>query len=304
MKLHLDRNLRSLSLSATDGSAGEGAGGGGGDAAAAAAAAQAAGGGGDEPAKAFYEAFADANLKTDPTIQKFKDPEALAASYLNLQKMVGAKPEQILKLPEKMDDPEAMRAIWQKLGGPEKVDGYKVDLTKATDADKAAIGGYLDAMHKAGPFPPGMVEASVKWFQDQVAAQQTGLLEEAKRMDDAGQAELKKEWGQAYDQRSGEVGKLLKDLGGDDLAKELNGSVFGSNPKLAIFLAKVVDKMAEGGPNADPNKGDLQTGKMTPAQAQAKARELEAHPAFRDRSHAQHADVTQQRNDALRMAQG
>lgn len=265
------------------------------------------GGGGGEGGQqqqqaAYYEAFKSDDLKTHPSIQRYKTVEDLAQAYVHAEKRIGGNPDHYLKLPEKADDAEGWKAFWQKLGAPDSPEGYKVDLKDASDADKAVVPDFLKAMHEAH-VPPGIVEKVVGWWQGQLKTQQEGQLAEAQKATAAGEAALKAEWGGAFEQTKKEIGKLLTELGGKELQAELDAHAFGDSPALGMFLAKVAEKLREPGPSGDGQGADVGQRAMTPAQAKAQARELEAHPAFRDQRHAQHRDIVKLRNDALRAAE-
>lgn len=255
----------------------------------------------DAPPAAYYEAFANADLKTNPAIHKFKTVEDLANGYVAAERRLGADPKTLISLPKGPDDKEGSAALYKALGAPETADGYQISMEGASEADVAAAKAFAVAMHAEGPFPPQFVVAATKWFSETVAQQNAAELEAAAAATAAGEAEVKSAWGQAYEPRQAEVGKLINDLGGPELVAELNASTFGDNPKLTIFLGKILDKMAEPGPR---NEGGLKPGdKLTPAAAIGKAREMEAHPAFLDAANPQHAEVVKSRNDYLRMAQ-
>lgn len=253
------------------------------------------------PEAKYYEAFKDEGLKTDPNVQKYLTTEDLARGYVNAVKRLGADPNSLISLPKGPDDLEGYQAVFRALGAPDKADGYEIKMDGAAPEDLAAAREFAAEMFAKGPFPASFVATATEWFQAKVKSQDEALLAEAAAATAAGEAELKKEWGQAFDQRKGEVGKLLKDLGGEALAKEFDGSTFGDNPKLAIFLGKVLDKMAEPGPRREaPDTG---TQMFTPAQHAAKARELSTHPALTDASHPQHKEVVKARSEALRAAE-
>ncbi len=253
---------------------------------------------------AFYEAFKDEGLKTDPSIQKYQSTEDLARGYVNAVKRLGADPNSLIALPKGPDDQEGYVAVFKALGAPEKVEDYQIKMEGAAPEDIAAAKEFAGEMFAKGPFPASFVAAATEWFTGKVAAQNAELLAEAEAARVAGEQALKAEWGQAYEHRKAEIGKLLNDLGGPDLAKELDGSTFGDNPKLASFLGKILDKMAEPGPRNEGNPNTPGGNPLTPAQHQARARELQSHPAFLNASHPQHKDVVKARNDALRAASG
>jgi len=230
--------------------------------------------------------------------------EDLARGYANLEKRFGTPPDQLVTLPKGPEDKEGLAAVMKALGAPDTPDGYKFEIPEGiAPEDATAASEFAKAMHAAGPFPPAFVAQAVNWWTSQVAARQEAELATAQQMTAAAETALKQEWGAAYETRKAEVGKLLMDLGGQGLADELNASAWGDNPKLAIALGKMVERLAEPGPNRDGARGG-DPNVMTPAQATARAREMEAHPAFRDASHAMHRQIVEQRNAALRMASG
>jgi hypothetical protein len=280
------------STSTTDAAAGGGAAPGGASAAAGTAA----------PAP-FWEAFTSEALKTEPTIQKFKDPEALAGSYLAAQKRLGMDPARLVELPADPADAAAMRAVYERLGAPKTAEEYGLKLPDTADApSKALVGEFVKVAHEA-MVPKGQAETLFKWFTstaEKAAADQVAQFEAARV---AGEAALKAEWGAAYDTRTKEIGRLLNEVGDEALQKDL-ATKLGNYPSLAKAFGKILDKMAEPGTQgsasgeaADPDRP------LTPSAAKAKARELEAHPAFLDRKNPQHKAIVDQRNKALRMAE-
>lgn len=314
MSLPTTRNL----TDATDGADAGGAGGGddGGAAAAAAVAAAAAaaagaggGGAGGGAGAAWYEGFTSPDLKTHPSIHRYKGPEDLAAAYVNLEKRYGIDPNRRVDLPADMNDAAGMRAVYEKLGAPKDANGYGFKLADgATDFDKTFMGEVTAKFHEIG--------LSVKQAQDLLgfmdgqtqADQQRGAAALTARVAE-GEAALKTELGAAYEPRLREVEKLVAKHGDADLLKAIQGDGLKANPNLTRFLVKILDRMAEpgaaGGESGDAASGDRA---MTPSQAKAAARAIEADPAksaaLTDRNHAQHKAVVEERNRLLLMAEG
>lgn len=285
-------------LTAETGDGGDGGGGGGGEAAAAAAAAAAA------SAKPYYEAFTDEALKSSPSVQKWKDPQELAGAYVALEKRYGIDPARRIDLPADPNDAEGMRAVFAKLGLPDKADGYGLKLDdKATDADKALVTGFAEAAHKLG-LPAPMAHGVMKFWMEQTAAAATAQADEAKARAADGEAALKTEFGQAYEPRIREISKLVEKYGDPELAKVMNADGLKSYPNVAKMLAKLLDRMAEpgaaGGEGGDGATGDRA---MTPNQARAAVAQLEGDPvkgvALRDKTHAQHKAVVDERQRLL-----
>lgn len=254
----------------------------------------------------WYSSIADETLRTNPTIQRYQSPEALAAAHVNLEKRFGIDPARRIDLPADPDDAEGMGAVWAKLGRPEAADKYSFKLNdKATEEDKAFAGKFGELAFKLG-MPDGMAAGLVSFFEGETAAAAEAQMAAMNAAAEAGTAKLKEAWGQAYEPRLKEIGNLLTKYGDPDLEKALDAGGMGRNPNLALFLGKMLDRMAE---PQDLIIGDSQSPRaMTPDQAKAEARAIEGDPikgkALQDGKHPQHAAVTAERSRLLRIAAG
>jgi hypothetical protein len=262
-----------------------------------------AGGAGGAAAPAFYEGFKSADLKTHPSIQRYADPEALAGAYVNLEKRIGIPAERQLILPENAEDKDAMAAIWRKLGAPEKPEDYKFTLADGSnDTDKAMADRFAAYAHEHN-VPKSIADAVVQFWEERTAETLTAQAAMAAEARAAGETALRKEWGAAFDQKGQEIGRLLLKLGGADVAKALEGEGLANHPQLAMVLGKALDLIAE--PDrmtGAAGEGARQDRALTPVQARAKVRELDNHPALRDRKHVEHARVLADRTKYARMA--
>lgn len=263
----------------------------------------AAGGGGDE--LPWYSGLPD-DLKGQPGVTRHASLTDAIQAGIAAEKRLGVPADQLVRLPTKPEDKEAIATIMKALGAPEAVDGYQINLRDgAGDDEKATLAGFVKHMHETvGPVPPQILQAATTWWEGQVAAAEEA--ENAAIAKFAGEAEatLKTEWGAAYDTTKLEIGKLISELGGQALVDELNlDAKLGSHPDLARFLKKVVDLRVEGVDKGDGQRGDVGTGKMTPSEAYAARAALEGDDAKRkalfDKSHPQHAAVVAERQRYL-----
>lgn len=316
-------HLNRLLAMASDGAGAAGDAGGGGDAGGAGGAGGGAGGAGAEggaggaggagaaagSAAAYYEAFGDNDLKTHPSVHRYKTPEELAKAYVNLEKRFGVNPDQRIDLPTDPNDKAAMRAVFSKLGLPEKPEGYGMALDdKATDADRAMLGDFTTKAHELG-LPADMAKGVMDFWMGKVGEAQAAQVAAQEARATEGKATLAKEWGAAQDSKTKEVTGLLEKYGeGTGLTKE-NLHQF---PQVALMLGKMVDRMAEPGV-MDGKPGEMARGgfegqRLSPAQAGAALRSLEADPiksaALFDNTHAMHASVIAERNRLSAMRDG
>lgn len=261
-------------------------------------------GGAGKPVPSFWETFEDAGLKAHPSVTKFTTPEALAKSYVDAEKRLGAPPDQLIRLPTKPDDKAAWDEVYSRLGRPEKADGYGIKLPEnATEEMKAVSGKLAETAHIAG-LSPAQLRPLVDLLQAEANSAQTQAVAARETETRETQATLRKEWGAKFDVYGKEIGKLVVDLGGQPLLDELNASGLGNSLALNRALAKLVDRVAEPErPGGEGGRADVGDRPFTPAQAGAERARLEADPtlgaALRDRSHAQHKHAVDERNRLL-----
>jgi hypothetical protein len=303
---------RILMMPPTDGGGGEAGAGAGdagaGDAAAAAAAAAAAGGAGGEGGEAapWYSELPD-DLKASQLVLRSKTlVDALTAGNA-AEKRLGVPANELIRLPTKPEDVEGLKAVYKALGAPDTPDGYKIDWEGSTDEDKAVVGEFAKFMHEKGPFPPAALAAAAEFWRGKISAEDEAFAKADEAAKATTEAALRAEWGAAYDQRKTEIGKLITEIGGEDVAKELNAdSVLGNSPALAKMLAKIVDMRAEGGPSGDGQTAVVGDRKMTPGQARVNLAALEGDErkskALFDAEDPMHAAVVEERNKLLAMA--
>ena len=271
----------------------------------AAPAAPAAGG----AAQAYFETFADEQIRTNPSVQRYKTPEDLAKAYISLEARMGIEPERRLDLPKDPADAAAMREVWAKLGLPDKPDGYGITLDGvegATDADKSMLAKFTAFAHEKG-MPAGFAKAAFEFWTGESAQAKTAFDQQLAERKTQGEAALKTEFGGAFDTRMREIGNLLKtaDPKGESGLTAENLAMY---PGVTKLLAGLVNRMAEpgnpGGNNSDPAGARA----MTPSEAGAAYRTFQADEAktkaLHDRNNPGHAAALKERNALLAMRDG
>lgn len=123
----------------------------------------------------------------------FQGPEDLAKSYLNLEKLMGAPKERILKLPETNDAPE-WGEIWGKLGRPEDPKGYELQF----DGDASFADRFAGVMHKAGIPKPAAQALNAEWnnYVSELMAEEQ-KAQEARTTQEMQQ--LRQDWGKDFE---------------------------------------------------------------------------------------------------------
>jgi len=196
-----------------------------------------------------------------------KAPGDLVKSYRELEKFVGVPKEQLLKLPENLDSPEA-EAVFARLGKPAKPEDYKIE---------GEMKDFAEQFHKAN-LSTKQAETLVKAYTERATAQ-------AKAASDAAQTALtnevealKKTWGNAHDQKmqlaSHAAAKFGLGAEGLNAIQKAMGYTKG-----AEFLATLGEKMGE----ASFIQGNGGSPKLSTDTAKSKIAEKMADDAFMKR---------------------
>ena len=165
-------------------------------------------------------------------------------SYLHSQKLVGADK---IPVPNKMATDEDWNAVYERLGRPETPDGYKYELPKETKLEESTLKAFSEEAHKLGLLPK-QAQGIINYYnsmaeQSEQAAQ---VNEEAARA--SAEAELRKEYGPAYDLKIAQARNLATNSLGSDFLKNTklaDGTVLGNHPQVVRAFADLASKMSE-----------------------------------------------------------
>lgn len=216
------------------------------------------------------------DLKSDPELQPIEDVTTLAKGYVHAQRMVGRDK---VALPGKDATPEEWSQFYSKLGRPESPDAYKVPegaIPENVQVDEKMVKAFHAKAHELGLTQKQAAEL-VHW---QAHLSGEGLQAQQEAQEQAKQdaiAELKKEWGGAYNERLTLARNALQQFGGDEMVAVMEESGLANNPKVAKFLAEVGKALADDDLIGEAKQTAFGT---TPAEAQRKINELYADPEF------------------------
>lgn len=249
-------------------------------------------------------------LKTDPLFRLYKTQDEAMKAHAALYKARGVPAERLLTVPDKPADqsPDDWAPIHKALGVPDDPKDYKIDLAPEAADDAAGLSDILRELGGKAKLQPAQMDAIIGTLNElgkkSVEAEQAQLKADG----EAVTADLKKEWGAAYDGNRRAIGKLLRDGAGgqlDDASLAALETQLGNNKLLLNVLAYAVGKMAE--PEA-PEGTTVTKGALTPAGATAALADFNANPdkvaALRDKNHPQHGAVLQERSALLAQQRG
>ena len=208
----------------------------------------------------------------------FKDPEALASAYWNLEKTRGVPADRLLTLPAD-DKPESWSPIYNRLGRPEKPEGYEVQGVEGTPAD--FIAWQRETYHELGLTKKQGEALSKKW--NELVTASGAHDQQASKEKLQGQINsLKKEWGAAAQQNIEVVDAMVEKLGMDEATQKQLEGVLGFDG-FAKFIHGITTKfgikLGESDFHSGTGSGN-DFGAMTPAAAKARRDELMSDPEW------------------------
>ena len=188
--------------------------------------------------ESWYSSLPD-ELKSNPDIIKFKSPADLAKSYIHARRAISSDK---VSLPGENATDEDWKQVYKKLGLPDQLEEYKVETPDGLD--EGVIAQLREQAHKAGVLP--------KQFQQLINAFSeinSGVMEEyqkelMQKMESA-QAELKREWGPAYDKQVKLAQSAIREFGSEAALNELNQSGLANSPEILKMLAKAGSLIGE-----------------------------------------------------------
>ena len=191
-----------------------------------------------------FQSLIPEDYKEEKSLQNFSNMNDFVKSYLHSQKLVGADK---IPVPNKLATDEDWNAVYERLGRPETPDGYKYDLPKETKLEDSTLKAFSEEAHKLGLLPK-QAQGIINYYNSiaEQSEQASEVNEEAARA--SAEAELRKEYGPAYDLKIAQARNLATNTLGSDFlrnTKLADGSVLGNHPQVVRAFADLASKMSE-----------------------------------------------------------
>jgi len=213
----------------------------------------------------FLESLPE-DLRNEPSLRTFTDPGALAKSYVNAQRMIGADK---IAIPGKHSTPDEWREVYTKLGAPTEAKSYEIS---AGDVDEGMLEAFRQQAYEAG-LTNQQANTMMKYYTDQAAAARAAEDDKIQGAQEQSIAELQQEFGRAYEQRIELAQNAARTfLGGTEIFDEIelsDGRLLGDHPDIVKMFAALGEQIGE-----DKLVGEPSEMIMTPQEAQRQIDEL------------------------------
>lgn len=182
-------------------------------------------------------------LRASPALASFKDPGALAKSYVEQSKMVGGS----VRIPGETSTPEERASFYAKLGRPEKPEGYALKFPEGFPVaeNDPMVTGFRSKAHELG-LTPAQAQGVAEFYAGHATGVQKGFREKATETE----SQLKEEWGAAYPRNLALANRAVEHLGGKE-AKEfqtyLDTTGLGNHPVMVRVMARMGQILSEDG---------------------------------------------------------
>ena len=177
-------------------------------------------------------------------LSRYASPTAALDAMIAAQnKISSGEYKQSTPFPEKGTAEE--QAIWRSNNSiPEAADKYDLSFENGLvigEDDKPIIDDFLSVAHQAN-MPENMVKAAVQWYYDNQEKQEEAQYERDEQAREAGEDELRAEWGQEFKANINRIHGLLDTASEGVKDKFINarltdGTPLASNPDVLRFLA-------------------------------------------------------------------
>jgi hypothetical protein len=220
----------------------------------------------------FYNMIPE-DLRDHPSLSPIKDVGNLAKSYINAQQLIGADKLAAPKNPSE----EQLSEIYNYLGKPETPDAYEVAVDGNIITEEAA-NSYKDVAHKLN-LTPQQASGILEYYKGLATSTQEQAVQNIEYQREQVENDLKKEWGQAYEQKISGAGQAIREYGNPEMLEWqlADGTKLGNHPEFIKAFANIAD-FRQSVTSEDTISNTTSSSAMTPAEAQAEVNAIMSNP--------------------------
>tara|TARA_R110002073_G_scaffold66953_3_gene166914 strand:- start:10581 stop:11435 length:855 start_codon:yes stop_codon:yes gene_type:complete len=192
----------------------------------------------------------DEAYRQNPLINKWGSLNDFAKTHLNAQKLIGADK---VAIPGKAATDEEWQSLYQRLGAPEDPNQYEVEQTDVFD--EASFTAFRNKAYEIG-LSNKQAQEIAGLYQDQIATGREALNQRAEEARFSGEQELRKEFGQNFEQRLTQAQAAARTVMGDtaifDEIQLADGRSLGDHPAIIRTFSRMAEMLGEDGLVGEP----------------------------------------------------
>ena len=198
---------------------------------------------GEQTTQNNFQELIPEEYRAEKSLENFKDMGDFVKSYLSAQKIVGADK---IPVPNKFATEDDWKAVFNKLGAPEKPEDYKYSF-KEGEVDQEVLTSFNQQAHKLGLLP-SQAESLIKFYNDMNEGSSIQAEEKAAETKLHTENELKREFGPQYVKRLDQAKRLASSTLGNEFLENTflqDGSRLGDNISVVKAFSQLADKLSE-----------------------------------------------------------
>jgi len=189
-----------------------------------------------EETGAWWESLPD-DLKSEPTVQRYKSTEDAIRGLVNANKLIGKKR---IAMPTPDAPKEEWDEFYRAIGRPESPDGYKINIE---DADEDILNEFKRLAHEKG-FTQQQIEGIEKFWEGFRQKTAEKVEQQIEQLKETALTELQKEWGNNFDTEIETARKAVETLC-DDEQKQLLNAGLGNDPRVIRLFNRIGKMLGE-----------------------------------------------------------
>lgn len=214
------------------------------------------------------------DVRKSPMVAESKAFTDFAVQAVNAQKMIGGR----IPIPKDEKDTKAWGEVYDKLGRPKDVAGYKIERPSNGDSigySETIEKSFLAVAHEEG-LNSKQANRLIKWQSEAIAQS----MAESNAAIETATVQLKKDWGNQYAERVATVQRVVSEYAASypGLIEALEKNNIGSNPAFVKFFFDNTEGLVEAPAGGGGGGGNG----MTPEQAATEIKTLLGTKEFSD----------------------
>lgn len=198
---------------------------------------------------ADWKAALPEDLRVHPSLKDIKDLSALANSFVNGQKLIGADRATLVQVPGPDADDATKNDFYSKLGRPENADGYELPVDEKMFSDGFKRNEEMEKWFKDEAHKAGLSTTQAKALYGSFINYSKGVFDqtstEIKQARDNAISSLKTEWGAAYESQINRAKGVVNEFMDDDMKNFLASSGLGDHPTFIKTMAALGKALGE-----------------------------------------------------------
>ena len=202
-----------------------------------------------------WKATLPEDLRSSPVLEKYQSVEDVVKGLVNAQELIGRKgiippgenatDEDVQRFVEQLEPHKdtVLKRFLEIPDSPDKYDLGEIKPPEGLELSEDYIANFKKVAHEAG-IPPKQAAKVMEWITKTAEERVKAALEQAEQARQETEAQLKKEWGDKFDEKVKKAQAIAK-IGGEEFVQYLEETGLGNHPALIKAFVAIAEKLSE-----------------------------------------------------------